>query len=66
MNNIDIKKQYQQTTGLIQRLNNNIQFLSIGVIASREVLFQKLCLFVVDKFVLHRKHFFAKKIKGIE
>ena len=36
MINTNIKKQYQQTTGLIQRLNNNIQHLSIGVIVSEK------------------------------
>ena len=34
MINTNIQKQQQQTTGLTQRLNNNIQLLSIGVIVS--------------------------------
>ena len=32
----------------------------------REVLFEKVCLFVVYKFVLHEKLFLAKQIRGIE
>ena len=39
---ITIKKQYQQTTGLIQILNNNnIQLLLIGVIVSEKFCFRK-------------------------
>ena len=32
----------------------------------REVLFQKVSLFVVYKFVLHGKQFLAKQIRGID
>ena len=32
----------------------------------REVLFKKMCLFVVYKFVLHGKQFLAIQIRGIE
>ena len=60
MNNINIKKQYQQATGLILRLNNKIKLLSIGVIISEKFFFQKVCLFVVYEFVLHGKQFLAK------
>ena len=41
MNNTNIKKQYQQTSGLIQRLNNNIELLSVGVIVSEKFCFSK-------------------------
>ena len=36
MINTKIKKQYQHTTGLIQRSNKNIQFLSIGIVVSEK------------------------------
>ena len=57
------KKQQQQTTGLIQRLSNNIQFLSIGVIVSEKYCFRK-CLFVVYKFALHGQQFSCRTGKG--
>ena len=41
MINANIEKPYQQTTGLIQRLNENIQLLSIGVIVSEKFCFRK-------------------------
>ena len=40
------KKQQQQTTGLIQRLRNNIQLLSIGVIVSEKFCFSKCPCFL--------------------
>ena len=55
MINTNIKKQQQQT-GLIQRLSNNIQLLSIGVIVSEKFCFKR-CLFVVCKFALHGQQF---------
>ena len=48
------KKLQQQTTGLIQRLSNNTQLLSIGLIVSEKFCFRK-CLFVVYKFALHEQ-----------
>ena len=41
MINTNIKKQYQQTTWSIQRLNTSIQLLSIGVIFSEKFSFRK-------------------------
>ena len=59
---VRIEKQ-QQTTGLIQRLSNNIQLLSIGVIVSEKFGFRK-CLFVVYKFALHGQQFSCQTGKG--
>ena len=64
MINTNIKKQQQQTIGLIQRLSNNIQLLSLGVIVS-EKLCQEVRLFVVYKLVLHGRQFLAKEKKGM-
>ena len=57
------KKQQQQITGLIQRLSNNIQLLSIGVIVSEKFCFRK-CLFVAYKFALHGQQFSCQTAKG--
>ena len=66
MINVNIRKQQQKTTGLIQRLNNNIQLLSIGVIVPEKFCFLEVCLFVVYEFVLHGKQFLTKQIRAIE
>ena len=42
--NTNIKEQEQQTTGLILRLSNNIQLLSIGVIFQRSFVSENGCL----------------------
>ena len=63
MININIKKQQQQTIGLIQRLSNNIQLLSIGVIVLKKFCFRK-CLFVVYKFALLGQQFSCQTGKG--
>ena len=39
--NTNVHKQQQQTPGLIQRLSDNIQLLSIGVIVSDKLCFSK-------------------------
>ena len=54
MINTNIKKQYQQTPGSIQRLTNISHLLLIGVIVAEKFCLTK-CVFVVYKFVLHRK-----------
>ena len=56
MINTNIKKQYQRIRGLIQRIIN-IDWCYCG----REVLFEKVYLFVVQKLVLHGKRFLAKQ-----
>ena len=63
MINTNIQKQQQQTIGLFQRLNNNIQLLSIGVIASEKFCFRK-CLFVDYKFALDGQQFSCQTDKG--
>ena len=63
MINTNIKKQYQQTTGLIQGLNNNIQLLLIDVIISEKSCFRK-CLVVVHKLALHGQQFYCQTGKG--
>ena len=63
MINTNIKKQQQQTTGLIQSLSNNTQLLSIGVIVSEMFCFRN-CLFVVYKFALHGQQFSCQNGKG--
>ena len=63
MINSNIKRQQQQTTGLIQRLSNNIQLLSIGVIVSEKFCFRK-CLYVFYKFALHGQRFSCQTGKG--
>ena len=63
MINPNINKQYQQTAGLVQRLINNTHLLSVGVIVAEKFCLEK-CVFVVYKFVLHGKQFFAKTDKG--
>ena len=63
MINTNIRKQQQQTTGLIQRLSNNIQLLSIGVIVSEKFCLRK-CLVVVYKFALHGQQFSCQPGKG--
>ena len=57
------RKQQWQTTGLIQRLGNNIQHLSIGVIVSETFCFRN-CLFVVYNFALHGQQFSCQTGKG--
>ena len=57
---ININKKYQQTTGLIQRLINISHFCGLVL------LFEKVCLLVVQKFVLHGKQFLAKQKRGTE
>ena len=51
---INIKKQYQPTTGLIQRIINDTHLLSIGVILAGEILFekmfQKVCSIVIHNY----------------
>ena len=64
MINTNIKK-YQQTTGLIEGLNNNILLLSIGVLVSEKFCFSK-CVCVLFTCVLHGKQFLAKQTRGIE
>ena len=61
--NTNIKEQEQQTTGLILRLSNNIQLLSIGVIFSEKFRFRKW-LFVVYKFAFHGQQFSCQTDKG--
>ena len=56
MINTNIRKQQRQTTGLIERLNNIIQLLSIGRIVQEKFCFRK-CLLVVYKFALHGQKF---------
>ena len=63
MINTNIKKRAQQTTGLIQRLSNNIQLLSIGVIVSEKFCFRN-CLVFVYKFALHGQQFSCQAGKG--
>ena len=63
---IDINKQCVETTGLIQRLVNITHLSFDWCHCGREVLFEKVCLFVVHKLVLHGKQFLAKQIRGIE
>ena len=63
MINTNIKKQQQQTIGLVQRLSKNIQLLSIGVIVSEKFCFRK-CLFVVCKFALDGQQFSCQTGKG--
>ena len=58
-----MKKQQQQTTGIIQRLSINIQLLSIGVIVSEKFCFRN-CLFVVYKFALRGQQFSYQTGKG--
>ena len=59
MINTNIKKLYQQTAGLIQRLTNISHLLLIGVIVAEKFCLTKY-MFVVYKFVLHGKQFVAK------
>ena len=61
----NIKKQYQQTAGLIQRLINISHLLSIGVTVAETFCLRKY-VFVVYKFVLHGKQFLAKQTRGME
>ena len=63
MMDTNIKKQQQQTTGLIQRLRNKIQLLVISVIVSEKFWFRK-CLFVVYKLALHGQQFSRQTGKG--
>ena len=58
-----IKHQYQQTTGLIQRLTNISHLLLIGVIVAEKFCLRK-CVFVVYKFVLHGKQITCQTVKG--
>ena len=58
------KKLQQQTTGLIQRLSNNIQLMLIGVIVSEKFCFRK-CLLTVYKFALQGQQFSCQTGKGI-
>ena len=62
MINTNIKKQ-QQTTGLIQRLSNNIQLLSIGAIVLEKFCFRKF-LVVVYKCALRGQQFSCQTGKG--
>ena len=67
MINTNMKKQQQQTTGLIQRLSNNIQLLPIGVIVTEKFCFSKcVCLFDFYKFFLHGKQSLVKQTRGID
>ena len=51
-----IKRKYQQTTGLIEILNNNIQHLSIGVIVSELFCFSKcVCLLFTSVSYMEKK-----------
>ena len=65
MININIKKQYQQATGLIQRLINNTHLFVNWCYCGREVLFEKVCLLVIQNFVLYGKQFHAEQKRGI-
>ena len=57
MNITNIKKQYQQTTGLINQQHTSfVDWCYCG----REVLFEKVYLIVVHKFVLGGAQFLAK------
>ena len=58
------KKKNQRTTRLIQRLNNNIQLLSIDVIVSEKFCFRK-CLFVVYSLPCMDNNSLAKQARGI-
>ena len=59
---IIIKKQYQQTIGLIKRIINKTPWSYLDI----EVLFEKVCLFAVHKIVWHGKQLLVKQKKGIE
>ena len=63
MINTNIEKQQQQTTGLVKRLSNNIQLLSLGVIVSEKFCFRN-CLFLVYNFALPGQQFSCQTGKG--
>ena len=65
MININICKQYQQTTGLIQRLINNTQLVSIGIVVAVK-LFDVVFLFVVHRLVLPGEQCLAKQKRELE
>ena len=48
----NINKQYQQTTGFIEKFINITHLWSIGVIATKKFCMRQ-CLFVVLKLVFH-------------
>ena len=58
------KKQQQQITGLIQRLSNNMQLLSIGVIVSEKFCFRKFCLLCTSLPCMDNNSL-AKQARGI-
>ena len=62
--------QHQKTISTNNRINSKIKQQHKTFVDwryyFREVLFQKVCLFVVYKFVLHGKQFLAKQTRGIE
>ena len=61
--------QHQKTSSAIYRINSKVnQHLTLFVdwcCCAGEVLFEKVCLSVVYKFVLHSKQFLAKHFRGI-
>ena len=61
MNNTNIKKQFQLTAGLIQRSNNNIQLLSIGVIVSGEFCFRKRVCLLFTSLSCAENNFFPNR-----
>ena len=70
LHNDQHQHQHQKTISANSRINSNIyQQLTPFVnwcYSGREVLFEKVCLFVAYKFVLHGKQFLAKQIRGME
>ena len=64
MINTNIKKYNQQTTGLIERLDKNIQFCQLVLLSQRS--FVSVNVLVVYKSVLHGKQFLDRQTRGIE
>ena len=60
---INIKKQYQQTAGLTQRLINISHLLLIGVIVAEKFCSRK-CVVVFCKFVVHGEQITCQTDKG--
>ena len=62
--------QHQKTLStnnrISSKINQHLTPFADWCYCGREVLFEKVHLFVVEKLVLHGKQFHAKKIRGIE
>ena len=61
----NIKKQYQQTKGLIQRSINISHLLSIGVIVAEKFCFEKVFVCCLQVSLAWKK-FLARQKRGIE